>query len=143
MSRNLIARLKVTPAVGAPPVTNEIFRLYEKSGLFFLEHTEVQGLQRTRKTIQREPQAVAAWFGVLRSATVPAMPVSPLVCDSEYIELLIEGEHSTLTLGWWTIAPEGAEALGEFADWMRGAWPEDEMDADDESQEVHMPGVQG
>lgn len=31
----------------------------------------------------------------------------------------IEGEYSALTLGWWTIAPEGAEGVSEFADWLR------------------------
>jgi hypothetical protein len=123
LDRKVIARLKVTPAFGAPPLTSEIYRLYEKDGLFFLEQTEVQGRRRTRKSIQMESQAVAPWLESLRNATVPAMPISPPVCDGAYIELQIEGEGSTLTLGWWTLAPEGAEVLGEFAGWMRDAWP--------------------
>lgn len=55
----------------------------------------------------------------LRKINVPAFPVSPLVMDGEYVELTIFGEHSTLSLGWWTIAPEGAEGICEFSEWLR------------------------
>lgn len=55
----------------------------------------------------------------LKQATVPALPISPQVCDGEYVELTVEGECSTLTLGWWTLPPQGAERLAEFADWLR------------------------
>ena len=55
----------------------------------------------------------------LKQASVPAFPVSPDVCDGEYIELTIQGEMSTLTLGWWTLPPEGAEEVAAFANWLR------------------------
>jgi hypothetical protein len=56
----------------------------------------------------------------LHDATVPAFPVSLLVCDGEYVEITIRGEQAELTLGWWTAPPQGAEVLSEFADWLRG-----------------------
>jgi len=115
-----------------------IYRLYERDGVFFLERTEVQGQRRTRKTIQPEPEAVASWPAALRNATVPAMPVSPPVCDGSHIELRIEGEGATLTLCWWALAPEGAEVLGEFSEWMQAAWPEDLTDPEDDWQAAHM-----
>ena len=63
--------------------------------------------------------AVQEQWDALKTCTVPAFPVSPMVSDGEYVELTIEGEQSTLTLGWWTIAPEGAEPVAAFADWLR------------------------
>ena len=55
----------------------------------------------------------------LRNATLPAFPISPLVCDGEYVELRVCGTYANLTLGWWTIAPDGAEAYADFAAWLR------------------------
>jgi hypothetical protein len=60
----------------------------------------------------------------LRRLTVPAYPVSPLVTDGEHLELTVEGQSSSLTLNWWTIAPDGAEGLAEFANWLRIAGQE-------------------
>lgn len=64
-------------------------------------------------------QDVDRQFGLLRNATVRAYPVSPLVCDGEYVEVTIHGEQAALTLGWWSEAPEGADQIFDFSDWMR------------------------
>ena len=55
----------------------------------------------------------------LRRMMVPAFPVGPTVCDGEYVELEIEGENSTLKLGWLSVAPDGAEDVAGFSDWLR------------------------
>lgn len=54
----------------------------------------------------------------LRKCRVPAWPESPQVCDGAYVELTVHGVGSTLTLGWWTLAPEGAEGFARFAQWL-------------------------
>lgn len=90
-----------------------------------------QGQQYRVETIEQRGRARKPWrieipateaaekLQGLKLATVPAFPVSPLVCDGEYVELTIKGEFSALTLGWWTIAPEGAETLSDFAEWLQ------------------------
>lgn len=63
-------------------------------------------------------QEVEHQFDLLRHATVCAYPISPLVCDGEYVEVTVHGEYADLTMGWWTAAPDGAEALFDFSEWM-------------------------
>ena len=60
-------------------------------------------------------------LAILRDATVPAFPVSEPVCDGWYSELMVTGENSTITLGWWVITPKGAEKFGDFAYWLEKA----------------------
>lgn len=64
-------------------------------------------------------QEVNHQFDLLRNATVCAYPVSPPICDGEYIEVSVHGEQADLTLGWWTAPPYGADVLSDFAEWMR------------------------
>jgi len=62
---------------------------------------------------------VGRQFDLLRLATVCAYPISPLVCDGEYVEVTVHGEYADLTMGWWTDPPHGADALFDFSEWMR------------------------
>jgi hypothetical protein len=84
-----------------------------------LETIEQLGRARKSWRIEVSPDDVAEKLQALRNATVPAFPVSPLVLDGEYVELTIRGEYSDLRLGWWTHPPFGADALADFADWLR------------------------
>jgi len=89
-------------------------------GQQFRVETNVQR-GRTRKSwrIDVSPGEVEEQLQLLKKATVPAFPIGRPVCDGAYVELTIEGESSALTLGWWTMAPEEAEVLSDFADWLR------------------------
>ena len=82
-----------------------------------------------------EPE-VNRQFDLLRNATVCAYPVSPLVCDDEYVEVTIHGEDADLTMGWWTAPPVGADVLFDFSEWMRQLgdpdWEDPTEDSDDE-----------
>lgn len=76
-------------------------------------------------------------FDLLRNTTVCAYPVSPLVCDGEYVEVTIHGEGADLTMGWWTNPPAGADALFDFSQWLlqliKSDWYHDPSeDTDDE-----------
>jgi hypothetical protein len=57
----------------------------------------------------------------LKQLSIPAYPISPQICDGSYWKLTIKGEFSSLSLGWWTAAPQGAERLADFAEWLYGA----------------------
>jgi len=74
--------------------------------------------QQLRRCVAVDGALAQERLARLKQSTVPAFPVSPIVCDGSYVELMIEGEFSRLTLGWWTIAPDGAEAVADFADWL-------------------------
>lgn len=74
--------------------------------------------KQSRRRVAVDGALVQARLARLKQSTVPAFPVSPMVSDGSYVELMIKGELSTLTLGWWTIAPDGAEAAADFADWL-------------------------
>ena len=60
-------------------------------------------------------------FELLRNATICAYPTTQMVCDGAYVEVRIKGDCADLTLGWWTIPPQGADAISVFSDWMRGS----------------------
>jgi hypothetical protein len=83
-----------------------------------LEVTERTSETRRRWSVEVSAEEVERQFATLKQARVPAFPVSPMVCDGAYYELTIPGECSQLRLSWWTIAPEGAWELADFADWM-------------------------
>lgn len=114
-----LARLRITPSGGMFPLPVHTVILAKQGQQYRVETIEQRGRARKTWRIEIPATEVAEKFQRLKLATVPAFPVSPLVCDGEYVELTINGEYSTLTLGWWTIAPEGAETLSDFADWLR------------------------
>ncbi|MSR16517.1 MAG: hypothetical protein EXR89_01780 [Methylococcaceae bacterium] len=82
---------------------------------------ETNGIIKIREVWRKEipSDEAVTQLNKLRSAKIPAFPISPRVCDGSYIELTIYGKNSDLTLSWWTIAPDGAEELADFADWLR------------------------
>ncbi|WP_345065737.1 hypothetical protein [Acidovorax lacteus] len=73
-----------------------------------------------RRRVAVDAQEVERHLAQLRRCRVPAWPESPPVCDGAYVELTVHGAGSTLTLGWWTLAPEGAEGFARFARWLVG-----------------------
>ncbi|SDU27574.1 hypothetical protein SAMN05216296_2795 [Pseudomonas pohangensis] len=119
MSKNeLIARLRITPSFGCGP-QHRTLKLVQINGNFRLDVQDWRKFGSNQK--QRIPLIAAdvqQQIAMLKQASITAFPVSPMVCDGAYIELTIYGESSTLNLGWWTIAPEGAEAVKAFADWL-------------------------
>ncbi len=90
---------------------NETYRLTVYSRRRMME-------TQSQRSLILDTEQVQAQLDALKVATVPAFPVSELVMDGRYVELTVRGDSSTLTLGWWSIAPKGAEALDAFADWL-------------------------
>lgn len=118
--RRVLARLRITPCGLYDPV-NHTISLQQIGSDYFLEVFERNGLTRkqVRWRVAISEAVVQDRLAVLKKATIPAFPISPQVCDGEYVELTVEGECSTLTLGWWTLPPRGARRFAEFADWLR------------------------
>ena len=127
MDKQEIAKLTITPSWGpGPPIPTYRLRLNQIGDEFLMEATTQLGRSQSRKSYKVDKEAANREVLKLKQAKIPAYPESLLVCDGEYIELCIRGKHADLTLGWWTAAPEGAEALADFADWMRSiGLPED------------------
>ena len=76
-------------------------------------------------------------FDLLRKATICAYPISPLVCDGQYVEVTIHGMGADLTMGWWTLPLAGADVLFDFSQWLllliKSDWYLDSFeDSDDE-----------
>jgi len=132
-SKTLI-RLRIVPCGLFEPVshTMTLVRLADSYRLNVVERNGISKKQR-RWRVDLVASEVDSRLAALRQTTVPAFPVSPMVCDGEYIEMTVEGDYSTLALGWWTIAPEGAEVFAEFSDWIReaGLGNEDESENDE------------
>ena len=119
--REQIALLRIIPSVGCGPQELTI-ALVQLNGSFLLDvqdSSEFSSRKRKRWRVALNSTDVQQQIIKLKQASVPAFPVSPDVCDGEYIELTIKGEMSTLTLGWWTLPPEGAEEIAAFANWLR------------------------
>lgn len=131
--RRELACLRITPSGYFQPAATHKLTLVQQGDNCWIETTEQLGRKRKQSRTSVAPEAVAQQLERLRNATIPAFPISPLVCDGEYEELTIHGEYSTLTLGWWTMPPFGADALADFAGWLRGLGLPDEDDQDDDN----------
>ena len=118
--RRVLARLQITPCGLFEPIIQTI-TLEQVDAAYCVAVIEQNHLTRkqSRRRVDVSEALAQERLAALKQLTVPAFPVSPMVCDGEYVELQVEGEYSTLTIGWWTIAPEGAEGVAEFADWLR------------------------
>lgn len=117
VDRNPLATLVITPAGPGLPTVQGIV-LARVGDDCRLEVTEKTFELRRRRTVDLSSKEVERHSAALRQAKAPAFPVSPEVCDGSHYELTIAGEHWELRLSWWTIAPDGAEQLADFADWM-------------------------
>jgi len=117
--RQLIAQLRITPS-GLFECNIPTIMLEQVDGAYEIAVIEQDGItsEETQRSISVATELVDQQLAVLKTLTVPAFPVSPVVCDGQHVELLINGECSSLTLGWWTQAPEGGEGVSEFADWL-------------------------
>lgn len=116
--RQIIARLRITPSWGMGP-EHSTLKLVQIKESFRLEvHDWSKFGSNKRQQIPLDSAEVEQQLALLKRATIPAFPFSPMVCDGAYIELTIYGELSTVTLGWWTIVPEGAEAVKAFTNWL-------------------------
>lgn len=128
-----IARLQITPSGLFEPIVHTI-TLEQSEGIYCVLINEWNGL--TKEGFQHRfylhTVEVEERLADLKQVTVPAFPVSPLVCDGEYLELQIYGEHSHLTIGWWSIAPKGADGAADFAYWLRDVGLGSEDDWEDE-----------
>lgn len=135
VDRQVLARLRITPCgLGAPEIeiVTQTVLLARLGGTCRLEVQERGPRTRRQWRVALDAGEVETRLGALKQATVPAFPVSPLICDGEYVELMVAGEYSSLTLGWWTAPPWGAEELAEFADWLREAGLGHEEEGEDE-----------
>lgn len=113
-----LVTLTITPAMG-PYGDRTRVRLVRSSAGF---HAVSAVYSATDKRVSRAdiPESVAeAWLARLRKARVPAIPVSDVVLDGEFVELSIAGTCADLKLSYWTVAPAGCEDIAEFVDWLR------------------------
>ncbi|OAI02235.1 hypothetical protein A1353_17145 [Methylomonas methanica] len=131
--RRELACLRITPSGYFQPAATHKLTLVQQGDNCWIETAEQLGRKRKQSRTSVAPETVAQQLELLRNASIPAFPISPLVCDGEYEELTIHGEFSNLTLGWWTIAPAGADGLAEFAGWLRGLGLPDEDDQEDDN----------
>lgn len=133
-----IARLRITPSGYFEPIVHTIILEQTESG-YRVVVTGWNGLtqKRSRHRVDVDTLEVEQQLAELVQMTVPAFPVSPMVCDGEYVELQIEGGYSHLRIGWWSIAPKGAESVADFAYWLRdlGLGDDDDEDGDCEDEE--------
>lgn len=115
------ARLKVQPC-GLFHVPGYELALVQRQAAWVLEYRTLDLPEHVcSQVVALQPAEVSERLRALRAARVPAWPDGAQVLDGEYIELTLMGDNAQLTLGWWSVAPEGAEVLAEFADWMRAS----------------------
>ena len=114
-----VARLRVKPSWGLPYERGHTVSLYATAAGYCLD-VITHGLVRTRSSKVLNTAEVERRLGALKRARVPAFPCSPMAMDASLVQLTIEGEYSTLTLGWTGPAPDGASGLARFADWLLG-----------------------
>lgn len=116
----VFARLRVTPAGGVTPIS-QTYTLQLQHDTFRILFVERDGVSKrhTRRYVTLAAAEAQEQLARLQRLTIPAYPVSPVVSDGEHLEVTVEGHSSSLTLSWWTIAPDGAEGLAEFAHWLR------------------------
>ena len=112
-----VARLRVKPSWGLPYERGHTVSLYATADGYCLDII-THGLVRTRSSKVLNTAEVERRLGALKRARVPAFPCSPTAMDASLVHLTIEGENSTLTLGWSGAAPVGASAINRFADWL-------------------------
>jgi len=115
---NTLARVRIRPSWGTFPLTNRSIALVQHVETYQIKTIKQPGKNRTVWQKEIPSIEVIKRLDKLRSAKIPAFPISPSVCDGSYIELTIYGELSTVMLGWWTIAPDGADEVADFADWL-------------------------
>jgi len=112
-----LACLRITPTMCVQQT--HTWTLLQIDNEYFVKAVLQMGRSRRSDKKAIAPAEVKKQLDAVRASRIPAYPVSPDVCDGEYVELILEGEMATLTLGWWTIAPEGAEPLEKFSTWLR------------------------
>ena len=120
--RHVIARLSIEPC-GLFERVKHTISLVSLDSNYRLEVLERDYLERKKKRrfFALNKTEVDEQLAILRDATVPAFPVSESVCDGWYSELMVTGENSTITLGWWVLTPKGAEKFVDFACWLEKA----------------------
>ena len=118
----VIFHLKTTPS-GPLRHPNEAatttWRLFRAGGDHKLEIVRRLGRRRkTRKVIIGENQA-KKWLDTLRQVQISMFPIQQESCDGSFYELRTTGEMcAVVSLGWYNIAPQGAEALDKLIDWL-------------------------
>lgn len=117
IQKQRLAKLTIRPVPSFGYVDHRIVQLVQIGQDFRLEVSIPKGLGRW--TVNLLADEVQNQLGILKRSTLPAFPVSPLALDGEHIELSIFGEHADFRFSWWTIAPEGADALDGFVGWLR------------------------
>lgn len=116
--RTTLALLRIKPSWGYAPLPTTSLRLVQRGDEYCIEGAKQTGRMREQWKVPVPRIDAENQLEALRKASIPAYPVSPSVCDGSYIELTIYGIDSELKLSWWTAAPDGAEVLGNFSDWL-------------------------
>lgn len=115
--RSLVACLRVEPCMDLNTYTYRLELSGDTYSIAYVQRQRGSGHQ-IRKRVPVDRGVIQARLVTLKNSTVPAFPAAETVCDGTYFELTVEGVSSTLTLGWWSDAPKGAEVYADFAEWL-------------------------
>ena len=120
VDRGLVAKLRITPA-GPYCQIVETFTLRQVGSEWIVRYASRDRItgEATRKSRKPEANHVTAQLAQLQSATIPVVLKAAMPCDGELVEVTIYGDTATLSVTWWTIVPDGAEALGRLVAWLR------------------------
>jgi hypothetical protein len=117
----IFAKLRITP-VGPFSQLVETFTLSQSVGGGWI----VRCISRDRfthevkrKSRKLDPRDVESQIDKLETAKIPVLLKGEMPLDGEHVELTVYAPIGTLSISWWTIVPKGAEALGDFAGWLR------------------------
>jgi hypothetical protein len=119
IEKKVLAKLRISPCYGAYPLKKSTFRLVQIGSTFQIEGTMQVSQARSHWVVKLSTDEVIDQLEKINKATLPAFPVSPMVCDGEDIELTIYGICSVMTLSWLTAGPKDADVLIDFADWLK------------------------
>lgn len=114
-----VARIRIQSSWGTYPIPVHTIRLIQSGDIYRVVTIQKTGRERRTWDIDLPANEAIRQLELLRTASVPAFPVSPPVCDGDFVELTVHGQLCDLTLNWSGDAPEGADALAAFAIWLR------------------------
>lgn len=113
-----LATLTITPAMGPSGDRTQV-RLARSSAGFRVDATIYRGSEKQVSRANISDSVAEARLARLKDARVPAIPISDVVLDGEFVEILIVGTCADLKLSYWTAAPAGCDDIAEFVDWLR------------------------
>ena len=100
--------------------------------------SQSQVSKRKRTIINIEHDTAEQWLRELKEIRVPLMPSPSSTCDGSYYKFIFRNNGTSIELCWHNIAPDGAERLDAFKDFLWSFVPEE---WDDEPVETDPNGL--